>query len=76
MRSKRAPTIRTYRIITTDGVELAAVQAASLLEVIATAEASLAPIGARIVAEGQRVLARLELWTGGHPGWSLDTTAP
>ncbi len=64
--------MRTYRIVTRDGVELATLQAASLAEVVATSAASLAPLEARIVsADGSRVLARRELWTGDSPGWSL-----
>jgi hypothetical protein len=65
--------MRTYRIVTHEGVELATVRAANLVEAVATAAASTAPVDARIVstAEGSRVLARLELWAGGHPGWSL-----
>jgi hypothetical protein len=64
--------MRTYRIVSTEGVELASVRAASLLEVVTSSAASAAPLDARIVAaEGSRVLARRELWTGGCPGWSL-----
>jgi hypothetical protein len=64
--------LRTYRIVTRDGVELARLQAASLAEVIATHAASVAPLEARIVsADGSKVLARRELWTGTSPGWSV-----
>jgi hypothetical protein len=64
--------MRTYRILTSEGLELTTVLADSVIEVIATSLASVAPLGARIVQlEGSRVLARRELWTGGFPGWSL-----
>jgi hypothetical protein len=66
--------MRTYRIVTREGVELANVQAASVMEVIGMPPAAAAPLGAKIVsAEGSRELARRELWTGGCPGWSLIT---
>jgi hypothetical protein len=64
--------MRTYRIVTSEGLELSTLQANSVAEVIGMSAASVAPLGAKIVnAEGSRVLARLELWTGGFPGWSL-----
>jgi len=55
----------TYRIVSTEGVELAILRAASLVEVVTSSAASAAPLDARIMAaEGSRVLARC-------PGWSL-----
>jgi hypothetical protein len=64
--------MRTYRIVTSEGLELTTVQADSVAEVVASSLASVAPLGARIVnVEESRVLARRELWTGGFPGWSL-----
>jgi hypothetical protein len=64
--------MRTYRIVTREGVELATVQAASLVDAITSAAASGAPHHALIIsADGSRILARRELWAGGHPGWSL-----
>lgn len=64
--------MRTYRILTREGVELTRVHAPSLMEAIATSAASMAPLESRIVSEdGSRILARRELWTGGSPGWSL-----
>jgi hypothetical protein len=64
--------MRTYRIDTREGVELASVHAASLMEVIVMGAATVAPLGARIVtAEGARILARREAWAEGCPGWSL-----
>jgi hypothetical protein len=64
--------MRTYRIVTNEGLELTTLQAHCLAEVIAMSEASVAPLGAKIVSvEDSRVLARRELWTGGFPGWSL-----
>ncbi len=69
--------MRTYRIVTGDGTELATVQAGSVAEVIATAAATLAPLDARILsAEGSKALARRELWPGGHLGWSLLVPLP
>jgi len=67
----------TYRIVTREGHELATVQAANLAEVIASAPASVTPVEAQIVAaDSLRVLARLELWAGDHPGWALVAAAP
>jgi len=64
--------MRTYRIATRDGKELATVAASNVTEVIATPAASGAPLDAEIVAaDSGRVLARRELWTGGAAGWSL-----
>ncbi|HTR57597.1 MAG TPA: hypothetical protein VMM27_05445 [Casimicrobiaceae bacterium] len=67
--------MRTYRIVTRDGVELATVQATSIAQVIAMEVASAAPVGARIVAlaEGPRqiVLASRELWAEEFPGWAV-----
>jgi hypothetical protein len=64
--------MRTYRIVTSEGLEITTLHADSLLEVIAMRQASVAPVGAKIVnVEEARVLARLELWSGEFPGWSL-----
>lgn len=69
--------MRTFRIVTPDGIEVANLQAASLAEVIAMAPATAAPLGTQIMnAEGSKVLARRELWTGGCPGWSLALAQP
>lgn len=63
---------RVYRIISRDGAVLATVLAASVAEVVATPEASAAPLESRIMlADGARVLARRELWAGEYPGWSV-----
>jgi hypothetical protein len=63
--------MKIYRIVSREGVELSTVRATCLVEALAMTEASCAPIGARIVSESSRVLARRELWIGESPGWSL-----
>ena len=64
--------MRTYRFLTQDGDDLGTVTVASLAEAITSTDASLAPLGAKIVAaDGATVLARKEMWAGNHPGWSL-----
>ncbi len=64
--------VRTYRVVSHDGVELARLRAASVTEVVASEEARAAPLGAEVVLDGSsRVVARREAWAGGAPGWSL-----
>jgi hypothetical protein len=64
--------MNTYRILTRDGIELATIHAASLVEAIATYPACGAPLGAVAMrVDNPRVLARQEAWTGEYPGWSL-----
>jgi hypothetical protein len=64
--------MRIYRLITRDGFELAIVQAESVIDAITAPPASRAPLDALILtADGSRVLARRELWTGECLGWSL-----
>lgn len=64
--------MRTYRILTPDGRELLLVKAPNVIDLIADRATWGLPPGAEIVSvETNRVLARLEQWLDGAPGWSL-----
>jgi len=64
--------MRTYRILSVEGVEIASTHALTLLEAIAKHPIASIPVGAQVVGmDGGGVLARCELWAGSCRGWSL-----
>jgi hypothetical protein len=66
--------MRTYRIVSPEGAELAAVEASTLLDAMAKHPIDALPVGAQLVeGDGSHVLARCELWLESCPGWSLVT---
>jgi hypothetical protein len=66
----------TYRICTRDGVEIATVEAKTMVEATMSPAGRAAPPYAEAIRNGGGpVFARKEIWMGAYPGWSLIAMA-
>jgi hypothetical protein len=70
--------MKTYFLMTADGAAFGIVRADTSMDAIVTYPLSTLPLGCKLTKrDGRRTteLARLELWPGQSPGWSLTRQA-